>query len=134
MIILRRLRPLAIVLLFLPASLTKSQSRGLSFDHLSITEGLSQGTVFSILQDRQGFMWFGTADGLNKFDGYSFVHYVHDVNDSTSLSDNRVIALLEDRSGRLWIGTIGGGLNLFDRETGTFRRFRADRSDSLSLS
>lgn len=134
MTILHRLRPLTIMFLMLSAAQTRSQSRELFFDRLSIREGLSQGTVFSILQDRQGFMWFGTADGLNKYDGYSFVHYVHDVNDSTSISDSRVIALLEDRSGRLWIGTIGGGLNLFDRETGTFRRFRADRNDSNSLS
>lgn len=129
-----RLWPAAVLLLLLPASQGLSQSRRVDFDHLSIEDGLSQGTVFSILQDHQGYMWFGTADGLNKFDGYSFTHYVHDVNDSTSISDNRAIALAEDRSGRLWVGTIGGGLNLFDRASGTFRRFRANRNDSLSLS
>ena len=103
MLLLRKLRTTAVVVLFLPAALASSQNRGMIFDHLSIPEGLSQGTVFSILQDRTGFMWFGTADGLNVFDGYTFTHYFHDVSDSSSISDNRVIALLEDRAGRLSI-------------------------------
>lgn len=132
--VFRTVRPLAIALLVFQAFLSTARPQELYFEHLSIEDGLSQGTVFSILQDRQGFLWFGTADGLNKYDDYSFTHFVHDINDSTSISDNRVIALLEDRSGRLWIGTIGGGLNLYDRETGRFQRYRADRNDTLSLS
>ena len=128
------LRVAAVLWCLLPAAISHSQTRGMIFDHLSIPEGLSQGTVFSILQDRHGFMWFGTADGLNTFDGYTFTHYFHDVSDSSSISDNRIISLLEDRAGRLWIGTIGGGLNLLDRETGKFRRYRSDVADSLSLS
>lgn len=120
-----------LLLVILPAP---AQLRNVDFDMLSIQDGLSQGTVFCILQDHEGFMWFGTADGLNKYDGYTFTHYSHDVNDSTSLSDNRVIALLEDHTHRLWIGTIGGGLNLLDRESGTFRRYRARKGDSLALS
>ncbi len=131
---LNPLRVGSVLPLLLSASLSLSQSRQVDFDRLSIRDGLSQATVFSILQDREGFMWFGTADGLNKFDGYSFTHFRYDVKDSTSLSDNRIIALLEDMSGRLWVGTIGGGLNLFERESATFRRYQAGRDDNLGLS
>lgn len=84
-------------------------------------DGLSHNTVFSILQDRQGFLWIGTSDGLNRYDGYTFTVYRHIPGEVTSLSNNTIKALLEDRQGVLWIGT-DGGLNRFDRRTERFRR------------
>ena len=65
-----------------------AQSENIRFDRISIEDGLSQSTVFTILQDRQGFMWFGTQDGLNKFDGYQFTIYKNDPEDPTTISDN----------------------------------------------
>ena len=92
------------------------------FERLSVEDGLSQSTVTCILQDRQGFLWFGTANGLNKYDGYSFEVFKTDLNDSNSLSGNHIIALCEDRESNLWIGT-SAGLNKFDPDHGTFTRY-----------
>ena len=94
------------------------------FENLTTADGLSQHTIFAILQDHEGYLWFGTRDGLNKYDGHEFTIYQRDIYDSTSLSDNWVSALLEDRSGNLWIGTMNGGLNKYDRETGSFIRYQ----------
>jgi len=82
--------------------------RPLKFEHLSVAQGLSQGSVHCMLQDRQGFMWFGTGDGLNKYDGYSFTVYKHEAADSTSISADWVLSLYEDRSGTLWIAPEAG--------------------------
>jgi len=92
------------------------------FERLSLDEGLSQSVVFAVLQDRQGFLWFSTQDGLNRFDGYSFKVFRPDPDDPRSISDKAIDSLLEDRSGVMWVGT-ERGLNRFDRETETFTRF-----------
>ncbi len=104
------------------------------FGHLSVESGLSQSSVLCMLQDSEGFMWFGTEDGLNKYDGYDFTVYKPDPEDPDSLSNNYVSALHEDRAGILWVGINGGGLNKFNRETGTFVHFRNDPGDPHSLS
>ena len=95
-----------IVLLFL--QFLFSQPADIKFEQLSVEHGLSQSRVFSILQDHQGFMWFGTRNGLNKYDGYKFAIYKNDPNDSLSLSHNGISALYENHSGELWIGTDRG--------------------------
>jgi PAS domain S-box-containing protein len=105
----------------------------LAFRHLSIENGLSQGSVLCILQDNRGFMWFGTEEGLNRFDGYSFIPYKVNPGDRTSLSNNTVWALLEDSQGVLWAGTLGG-LNRYDRQKERFTRFQHDPNNPHSLS
>ena len=92
------------------------------FKHISIDDGLSQSAVHCLLQDRQGFVWLGTQDGLNRYDGYGFKIFRHDPQDSLSISDNWIQTIYEDRNGRLWIGTDGDGLNCYDRETQSFVR------------
>jgi signal transduction histidine kinase/ligand-binding sensor domain-containing protein len=96
--------------------------RDVRFKHLSIEEGLSQSTVFATLQDRQGYMWFATEDGLDRFDGYQFVAYRKQDHDSLSLPDNYVTSILEDSLGNLWVGTYSGGAAVLDRSTGCFSR------------
>ncbi len=82
-----------------------------------VEQGLSQNSVNDILQDRDGFLWIATQDGLNRFDGYDFVVFRAEADNPDSLSNSDVSALLEDRAGRLWVGMENGGLNLLDRTT-----------------
>jgi len=103
------------------------------FDRISVDEGLSQSTVTCSLQDHKGFMWFGTEDGLNKYDGYEFTVFKYDVRNPNSLSDNYVQCLLEAEDGSLWIGTRGGGLNRFDSQSGRFTHYRHDPALPASL-
>ncbi|MGH7493795.1 MAG: sensor histidine kinase [bacterium] len=110
-----------------------AQTGDLAFERISTEQGLSQSSVHAILQDHQGFLWIGTEDGLNKYDGYNFTVYRHDASDSTSISDNLVNTVFEDRAHRLWIGT-KNGLNLFDRATEKFTRFQHDPNDPHSIS
>jgi len=108
--------------------------QNLKFEHLSLDEGLSQSTVFSSVQDQQGFMWFATEDGLNKYDGYTFTVYRHNPDDPGSISDNWILSLFVDKSGRLWVGTWEGGLDLYDSETDQFIHHRFDPDDPDSIS
>ncbi|MFC1921893.1 two-component regulator propeller domain-containing protein [Chloroflexota bacterium] len=112
---------------------TGSPGQQIRFEKISIEDGLSQSSVYSIYQDSTGFLWFGTEDGLNKFDGYNFTVYRHDPDDPLSLSDNSILSIFEDGSGELWIGTYGRGLNRFDREKEQFKRFRHNPDNPNSL-
>ncbi len=114
-------------------SILFSQSNILKFEHISIEHGLSQNSVYCIFQDSKGFMWFGTENGLNRYDGHSFKIYKHVSKDPFSISDNMIFSIFEDLSGILWVGTRSGGLNKFDRETDRFTHYRNDPDDLYSL-
>lgn len=90
---------------------------------IRLEEGLSQSTILSIIQDRKGFLWIGTANGLNRYDGYSFKIFSHDPMDSNSISDNGILSLFESKDGSLWIGTIEGVLNKYNSKEGRFYRY-----------
>ncbi|MCF8242000.1 MAG: hypothetical protein K9J16_11485 [Melioribacteraceae bacterium] len=111
-----------------------AQSNEITFEHLTPEMGLSQANVHCILQDNKGFLWFGTEDGLNRFDGYRFVIFRHNEKDTTSISDNFIWTLFEDSNNDLWIGTSSGGLNKFDREKEIFIRYQFDPENPASLS
>jgi ligand-binding sensor domain-containing protein/signal transduction histidine kinase len=104
------------------------------FHRISTQQGLSQATVNAVVEDRQGFLWFGTQDGLNRYDGYSFTIMRHNPLDSTSLSNSWVECLFVDSRGWLWAGTWGGGLNRYDPKRNRFIRYEHDPNDSLTLS
>jgi ligand-binding sensor domain-containing protein/two-component sensor histidine kinase len=93
------------------------------FHHIRIEDGLSQSTVQTMIQDRKGYLWFGTFNGLNRFDGYTFKIYSNIPGDSSSLTDNCITALFEDSRGKILAGTVEGNLNCFDRKTGRFKRY-----------
>ncbi len=101
------------------------------FDHLNIADGLSQSVISDIHQDSLGYMWFGTQDGLNKYDGASFRIYKHRPFDPDSLADNFVSKIFEDSRGRLWVIT-SGILNRFEREHERFIRYLPKSSGHLA--
>jgi ligand-binding sensor domain-containing protein/signal transduction histidine kinase len=94
-------------MVLLPSFISKAQTNP-NFWHLSVEQGLSNATVTCILQDKQGFMWFGTDDGLNRYDGYHFKVYRKDLNNNLSLPDNLIENMIEDKEGNLWIATTKG--------------------------
>ena len=99
----------AIALIWLLAA-SSTHAQDLRFDHIGIDNGLSQGSVISLLHDDLGWLWVGTEDGLNRYDGYNFRVYRHDPSDPTSLGSGYTTAIYKDQSGDLWVGTSGGGL------------------------
>jgi len=117
-----------------PTSLPDVCNCFLRFDQIGIDQGLSQSTVRTILQDSRGFLWFGTEDGLNRYDGYTFTIFKPDINVPESLSDRWITSLAEDSNGDIWIGTRQGGLNRFNYKTGQFTRFQHSSADPDSLS
>ncbi len=108
-----------------PIRLPLAEGKGVRFTHLSTDQGLSENRVDHMLHDRRGFIWIGTYNGLNRYDGYRFKTYKPDPNNPNSLGGLEVFALFEDRSGMLWIG-IDQELDRFDPATETFTHFRAD--------
>ena len=110
-----------------------SQAPKLRFRHISNEQGLSNSTLEAIFQDSRGFIWFGTRDGLNRYDGQEMVVYKNAPADSTTLSDSYIRCIYEDRDHNLWVGTING-LNRLNREKNTFTRFKYVPSDPHSLS
>jgi signal transduction histidine kinase/ligand-binding sensor domain-containing protein/ActR/RegA family two-component response regulator len=105
------------VALSIPGSL---QAR-FRFEHLTSADGLSNDSVFAILQDHHGFMWFGTQAGLNRYDGYRITQYRHDPTNPNALAEDFITALFEDRRGRIWSGRLI--LSRFDPDTETFTRY-----------
>src|SRR5687768_12514255 len=96
----------------------------LRFEHISIEQGLSQSSVRVIFQDSRGFLWFGTEDGLNRYDGYTFKTFKPEPSNSNSLSDGWITDIVEDQNGYLWIGTRLGGLNRYDPFNGQFIQYQ----------
>ena len=118
-----------IVCAMVPAGLRAQHH--LLFNHLTVRQGLSQGDVNCIFQDSRGFLWFGTQDGLNRFDGYDFKIYKNDPQTRGTISENFILMIGEDSAGTLWVGTRStpGILNRFDRLTETFRQVARDSVD-----
>lgn len=110
------------ILLFLPF-LVCAQAPKLKFKHITTEQGLSNSTIESIFQDSRGFIWFGTRDGLNRYDGYQIIVYRYDAKDTNSISDNYIRCIYEDRSRNLWIATTNG-LNRFNTQKNNFTRYK----------
>ena len=131
---MRQLLTLLFTLWFLSSPLI-AYSAGVKarFKRISIEHGLSQNAVYHTFQDSQGFLWFGTQDGLNRYDGYEFKVFRHNPQNPDSLSNNFIWSIFEDSNGGLWIGTRSGGLNHFDRQTERFTHYRYERDNPHSL-
>ncbi|MEM6724017.1 MAG: two-component regulator propeller domain-containing protein [Bacteroidota bacterium] len=103
------------------------------FKQLNSDDGLSQNAATCLLQDRYGFLWIGTQDGLNRYDGRQFVQYRSERGNPNSLSNNYIWTIYEDANGILWIGTFGGGLNRLNPLTGDLQHFHTNPNDSLGF-
>ncbi len=103
------------------------------FETIDINHGLSQNSVMTISKDKNGFMWFGTEDGLNRYDGVNFKQFRHDPMDSSSINSNSNYASILDSQGNLWFGTYVAGLNKYVDSTETFFHYPHDPLDSLSM-
>jgi len=115
-----------------PQSLPQICDCVLRFDRISIEQGLSQSSVHAILQDSSGFMWFGTEDGLNRYDGYTFKVFKPDPDSPNSISDRWITSIVEDKDGSLWIGT-RLGLNHYDPRTEEFTHYLHNDNVSTNL-
>lgn len=106
------------------------QHGDLTFEHITVDDGLPENSVRTILQDHLGFMWFGTQNGLVKYDGYEMTIYRPDPTDTSSFTGRNIYSLYEDKEGNIWIGTELAGLSKFDRATETFTQFKTPQFDS----
>lgn len=111
-----------------------SQQNKLLFENISLENGLSHNAVYSITQDKAGFMWFATQDGLNKYDGYNITVFKFNPTDSLSLPNNNVSKVFEDKDGNIWVGTWGGGLCRFDPMHEKFITYKYNPSNTSSIS
>lgn len=121
--LMQRVTILLICMLVYGSPADISAARKLRFEHITSSDGLSQNSIFCVLQDRKGFLWLGTEDGLNRYDGYEIKIYKHEPDNLYSLSNSRVISIAEDQNGRLWIGT-ESGVNVYDPQDETFTSYK----------
>ncbi len=117
---------LKFILIILLSISSFPQTEEYIFKQFTDADGLSQSTIFEMLQDQEGYLWLGTIDGLNRYDGYQFRIYVNDPSDNASISDNFISALFEDSDGFIWVGTVNGYFNRFNRKTEAFKRYFAN--------
>lgn len=108
--------------------------RNLRFAHVNAAQGLSQDSVMAVVQDQQGFIWIGTQDGLNRYNGHEIKLFERDPFDATSLNNNWIFGLTLADDGKLWIATDGGGINIYDPITEKFTTIRHNPNDSNSIS
>ncbi len=103
-----------------------------SFRHLAVEDGLSQNSVYTIMQDNRGFMWFGTQEGLNRYDGYEFITFKRNKKEG-NISDNVILSLYQCAQGKIWIGT-RSGINIYSPQMETFTEFKDVTKDSVPIS
>ena len=123
---------LALFVLLLISVVSDGQGTNIKFKHISIKDGISQSTVNAITQDEMGFMWFGTQDGLNKFDGYDFTVYKHIVEDSGTITNSFINCFYNDPKGRLWVGT-NNGISIFEHRLNRFVNSGSNYTSFLKL-
>jgi len=117
---------MALALALCPFASALSQLAAPSFESISTIQGLSDNYILCMMQDSHGFIWFGTRDGLNKYDGYTFTVFKHRLGNDHSISDGGIDCITEDGEGDIWAGTSAGGLNRLDHVSGRFIHYAHD--------
>jgi signal transduction histidine kinase/ligand-binding sensor domain-containing protein len=123
-----------LILMVSAGILVAASPAGLHFERVGSVSGPPSEVITALHQDRTGFIWIGSRDGLALYDGYSFTHFEHDPSDPYSISGNTIRTIYEDGRGNMWFGTNTGGLNRLDRTTWHFEHFRHDSADPRSIS
>ena len=131
--LMKRARAVALFALVIAGTSSIAEGQRYQFRHLRSDDGLAGAWVQSIVKDSRGFMWFGTAQGLNRYDGYTMERYRNEKGNARSLADNSIHAMYEDRRGVLWAGT-SAGLSRYDRATNSFTNFSLRDSGSSDYS
>jgi ligand-binding sensor domain-containing protein len=108
--------------------LVNASGPSVQFERLTTKDGLSQNSIYAMVQDKEGFLWIGTLEGLNRYDGYELKVYRKDALDDSTLGDNSITALFEDSKGTLWVGTTNG-LSKYDRKHDRFVRYLDNDGD-----
>lgn len=116
------------------AEITNSLNAQPKFTHLTVDDGLSNNTAYSVVQDAKGFIWIGTRGGLNRYDGTRIKTFLADPSNINSISNNWVWNLMLDRNGNLWVVTWGGGITRINLSSDTYTHFKHDKNDPRSLS
>lgn len=127
---LKNITAYILALIVLLVFLSESIAQNISFGRFSVQDGLSNSFVNCLLQNRTGFIWFGTDDGLNRFDGYAMKVYRSNPSDKFSLTENIIWALYEDHAGNIWIGTKTGGLNKYNPLINRFEHWDLDSASA----
>ena len=99
-----------------------------NFKNITIEDGLSQSTVETIYQDSKGYIWMGTNDGLDRYNGYEFKYYKHDKYDKNSIPNNYIVDIIEDKKGYIWVSTING-LSRIDTDTDKVKNYFSDKNN-----
>lgn len=122
-----------LTLFFVCGNVVSAQT-GSGYEMITTAQGLSQGLINDMLQDREGFLWIATKGGLDRYDGYTFKTFTTDPQDTSSISSNTLSNLFEDSKGRIWIGTYDAGVNVYDKKSGRFFRIAQKAGDQSGLS
>ncbi|HEY4206921.1 MAG TPA: two-component regulator propeller domain-containing protein, partial [Puia sp.] len=128
-----RSRMLLLLLSWIPFARIDGQSNDYAFSHLDVAGGLSNNHITCIYKDARGYMWFGTASGLDRWDGYQFKVFKHDAHDTNSISDNYIEQMFQGPDGKLWVESRAGRFNMYDLTTDKFSRNYLDYLRGLSL-
>lgn len=123
-----------LVPLLIGATLSFSQNLNFKFENLSTKDGLSQNTITAILQDHEGYLWFGTQNGLNRYDGYSFKIYNNILNTNDKFNSYNITSIAQDFNGKIWIGTASNGISVFDTKRNKFYVLDLDEEAAKSIS
>ncbi|MGQ1948432.1 ligand-binding sensor domain-containing protein [Geofilum sp. OHC36d9] len=122
----------AILFIFLAQSVLAKSENGF-IQHFTITEGLSSNAVNVVFQDSRGFLWIGTEDGLNRYDGYHFKSFRYNYQNKNSISENRITAINEDSLGNVWVGHRNLGISVYNPLTGFFTHYSSDKGNEAAL-
>lgn len=122
------------IFFLLSATLASAQQNNVRHRHVTGKEGLTQSTVMSVFKDSRGFVWFGTQDGLNRYDGAKIKAYTSDQDNAQTLAGNSITAILEDNEKRLWIGSRNSGISIYVPQTDRFIRLVHSEKDKNSIS